>query len=92
MVVALVVVSRNIGERSANAPSTSSQPAPKKMSDTAPSAPAPENADGIVSAIDAETMADTNALNDEETGSLNQVDEDSDSVTNLGTSYDENNL
>lgn len=92
MVVALVVVSRNIGERSASTVATPSQSTPKKMSDTAPVAPAPENADGIVSAIDAQTSVDTSALNDEEAGSLNQVDEDSSSVTNLGTSYDENNL
>jgi hypothetical protein len=55
-------------------------------------APVPDTVDGVVSSIESETAIDTEALSEEETGTLSEVDADSESVNNLGTSYDENNL
>jgi len=54
--------------------------------------PVPDTIDGIATSIEAESALDLSALDDEEAGSLQEVDQDSDSVNNLGTSYDENNL
>lgn len=54
--------------------------------------PVPDTIDGIAAGIESETALDLSALDDEEAGSLNEITADSDSVTNLGTSYDENNL
>lgn len=55
-------------------------------------APIPETLDGIADSIIEESSVDFSALDEEETSSLSDVDEDSESVNNLGTSYDENNL
>ena len=54
--------------------------------------PIPETLDDITESIVAESSVDFSALDEEETSSLSDVDEDSESVNNLGTSYDENNL
>ncbi len=74
----------------------SSMPSEKKgvMSDKGQVAkePVPETLDDITESIVAESSVDFSALDEEETSSLSDVDEDSESVNNLGTSYDENNL
>lgn len=54
--------------------------------------PIPDTIDGIADSIVEESSVDFSALDEEEASSLNDVDEDSESVNNLGTSYDENNL
>lgn len=56
------------------------------------SASVPDTVDGITASIESETALDLSALDDEETAAMSNVNQDSDSVTNLGTSYDENNL
>ena len=56
------------------------------------SVPVPDTIDGIAGSIISETSVDAMALDDEEKAALDDVTEDSNSVTNLGTSYDENNL
>ncbi len=55
-------------------------------------APIPDTIDGITESIVEESSVDFSALDEEEASSLSDVDEDSESVNNLGTSYDENNL
>ncbi len=52
----------------------------------------PDTIDGITESIVEESSVDFSALDEEETSSLGDVEEDSESVNNLGTSYDENNL
>lgn len=52
----------------------------------------PETIDGIAGGIEEETNTDLSALDDEVNGEISDIQADSDSVTNLGTSYDENNL
>lgn len=54
--------------------------------------PVPETIDDIATSIETESSLDLSALDDEESGALTEVSQDSDSVNNLGTSYDENNL
>lgn len=54
--------------------------------------PVPDTIDGVTADIEAESALDLSALDEEETASLEGVDEDSDSINNLGTSYDENSL
>ena len=54
--------------------------------------PVPDTIDGITSSIEAESAADLSVMDAEEGSSLDAVNQDSDSVNNLGTSYDENNL
>lgn len=54
--------------------------------------PVPETIDDIALSIESESAFDLSALDDEETGALDEVNQDSESVNNLGTSYDENNL
>lgn len=54
--------------------------------------PVPETIDGIAGSIVSESSVDFSALDDEEAAALDDVNQDSDSVNNLGTSYDENNL
>lgn len=55
-------------------------------------APAPDTIDGVAGSIESQSSTDTSALDEEESGSLDQINQDSDSVNNFGTSYDENNL
>lgn len=55
-------------------------------------APVPDTIDGVTADIESESALDLSALDDEEAGSMSEIDADSDSVNNLGTSYDENNL
>ena len=52
----------------------------------------PDTVDGIVESIEAEATFDQSALDAEASGSLEEIDADSESVNNFGTSYDENNL
>lgn len=65
-----------------------------KASDTAreKKAALPETIDDISASIQAETAADLSALDDEADGEISDIQADSDSVTNLETSYDENSL
>lgn len=52
----------------------------------------PETIDDIAKSIDEEALSDLSALDDEVNGEMSEVEADSASVTNLGTSYDENSL
>lgn len=52
----------------------------------------PETIDDIAESIDEEALSDLSALDDEVNGEMSEVEADSASVTNLGTSYDENSL
>lgn len=61
----------------------------KKMGTTDP---IPESIDDIAGSIQSESALDLTALDEEEAGSLDEITKDSDSVTNLGTSYDEKSL
>ncbi len=91
------VVKRAPGQMTANTISTQ---APEKKETTTkgilPDAnaplPVPESVDGIVGSIQSESALDLTALDEEESGSLDEITKDSDSVTNLGTSYDEKSL
>ncbi len=56
------------------------------------SAPVPESVDDISASIVSESHADATALDEEEMGALEEFDQDSESVNNLGTSYDENSF
>lgn len=77
----------------AKGPAMTSQ---KKMNagskDKATVAPVPDTIDGVTADIEAESALDLSALDEEEAASLEEADEDSDSINNLGTSYDENSL
>jgi ABC-type metal ion transport system substrate-binding protein len=52
----------------------------------------PSNVDDISTAIIDESLADTAALDAEEQGELSEIENDSESVNNLSTSYDENSF
>ncbi len=52
----------------------------------------PETIDDIAVSIESEAAFDQAALDAEAAGSMQEIDQDSDSINNLGTSYDENNL
>ncbi len=52
----------------------------------------PKTIDDISKNIQDETNLDLSALDDEATGEISDIQSDSDSVNNLGTSYDENSL
>jgi hypothetical protein len=52
----------------------------------------PATIDDISQSIQNETAMDLSALDAEEKGEVSEIQADSDSITNLGTSYDENNL
>lgn len=52
----------------------------------------PETINSISADIEGETALDTSAMEREESGESSQIEADSQSVNNLGTSYDENNL
>lgn len=72
---------------------TKSVPSPQtETQKVIPPAPLPDSVDGISSSIQAESDLDLSALDEEESGVLDEVNKDSDSVTNLGTSYDEQSL
>ncbi len=55
-------------------------------------APEPATIDDISQSIQDETNLDLSALDDEANGEISGIEADSDSVNNLGTSYDENSL
>lgn len=52
----------------------------------------PSSIEEITASIESETAADMTALDEEESGAAAEIEEDSASVNNLGTSYDENSL
>lgn len=54
--------------------------------------PVPESIDGIAESIVSQSDDDAAAFDEEETGALEELETDSDSVNNLGTSYDANSL
>ncbi|MFZ2299863.1 MAG: hypothetical protein WAW00_01860 [Candidatus Moraniibacteriota bacterium] len=62
------------------------------VSDQEKKAAIPVTIDDISATIQAETDADLSALDDEADGEISDIEADSDSVNNLGTSYDENSL
>lgn len=72
-------------------PDTLNQP-PKTILQPAEKAPVPETIDDISRSIQDETNLDLSALDDEANGEISDIEADSDSVNNLGTSYDENSL
>lgn len=54
--------------------------------------PVPEKLNDITAAITAESIDDLSALDQETAGAIGEIDADTDSVNNLGTSYDENSF
>jgi len=54
--------------------------------------PVPDTIDGIAADIESETTLDMLALDEEVAGETSIFNEDSASINNLGTSYDESNL
>lgn len=52
----------------------------------------PETIDDISASIQEEISADLSALDDEANGEVLEIEADSESINNLGTSYDENSL
>jgi len=76
-------------------PTVSNTPSSQKQAvttDNKAAPPVPDTIDSIASSIESESAIDLSALDAEEAGSLDEINQDSDSVNNLGTSYDENNL
>lgn len=63
-----------------------------QVSERQQKAPVPETIDAISESIQDETAADLSALDEEEEGEVEDIETDSDSINNLGTSYDENSL
>ena len=63
-----------------------------QVSERAPKAPEPETIDDVVLSIQGEASADLSALDEEENGEMTDIRTDSDSVTNLSTSYDEKSM
>lgn len=101
-VLAVVLASAIIYQQFAgtNAPTRTTQsgapaakPSAKTAERTLPKETAvPSSIDGISQSIADETSADESALNDEEKGEAAQIEADSQSVTNLSASYDENSF
>lgn len=87
IVVCVFVYRQYTGDTAMNTGSTQ-----KKMMTEKKVAPVPDTIDGVVGSIESESTIDTAALDEEEAGSLSEVEADSESVNNLGTSYDENSL
>lgn len=75
-----------------NTNTTSQKKLSGENSDKVMATPVPDTIDGVTGSIESESSLDVSALDEEESESLNAVNEDSESVNNLGTSYDENNL
>lgn len=90
VVVALISVPfmQNQGTK-VNQPSST---IPKTMQRPSVAAPVPAKLDDITSAITAESTDDLSALDQETVGAIGEIDADTDSVNNLGTSYDENSF
>ncbi len=88
IVVGAFVYQQYTGDAGMNSGNT-----PKKMTEkkVAP-APVPDTVDGVVGSIEAESSLDMTALDEEEMSAMQELDADSESVNNLGTSYDENSL
>lgn len=92
---AFVFVSHQLGEKEAMQEMRVSQDTPKMAAPVEREqvmVPVPDTIDGIASSIQAESSAELSAMDEEEQGSLEELNQDSDSVNNLGTSYDENSL
>ncbi len=68
------------------------QPVSEGMPQPAPMVPLPDTIDGITADIESETTLDLSAMDEESAGEESVLNEDSQSVNNLGTSYDENNF
>ncbi len=68
----------------------------KNMTDASASqttnTPVPENVDDITASIVSESRVDATAMDDEETGMLEEMNAESDSVNNLDTSYDKDSF
>lgn len=62
------------------------------VSERAEQALVPETIDDISESIQEEASLDLSALDAEEAGEVEDIETDSDSINNLGTSYDESNL
>lgn len=54
--------------------------------------PEPETIDDISRSIQEESLLDLSALDEEEAGEIEDITKDSESINNLGTSYDENSF
>ncbi len=68
-------------------------PDPDRSQSTAASVvTVPDTIGEVAGKIEDDALTDSTALDNEEESSLDQVNQGSDSVNNLGTSYDENNL
>ena len=75
------------------APVPSGQEQPKTTtSEQMKKAAEPKTIDDISQSIQDETNLDLSALDDEADGEISDIQSDSDSVNNVGTSYDENSL
>lgn len=72
--------------------STSGTTRSSEMASGGNASPVPETFDEMAGSITAQAGVDTSALDEEEANELSEIEADSESVTNLGTSYDENNL
>lgn len=80
------------GEWASSETSTQMESPVQKKMPVSTVTPVPETVDDITDSIVSESSMDLSALDDEESSSLEDVDMDSESLNNLGTSYDENNL
>ncbi len=88
VLVAVVVVSLMRNMQSVPASEGDYQPVTRK--DTM--VPVPEKLEDITTTITTESVDDFSALDEEVAGVKAEIDIDSESVTNLGTSYDENSF
>lgn len=81
--------SDTVSRQSASNPASGSM---KEQEATKQNPPVPETVDDVTQSIVSESQGDAAALDEEEAGTLDEVNADSDSVNNLGTSYDENSF
>lgn len=98
-VLAFVLVYRQftMPERGVANPVTQTAPMKKQTmpsgaSQTPVQNPEPKNIDEVAANIEAQAAADGSALDDEEAGEMSDIESDSESVNDLGNSYDENSL
>lgn len=88
VVIALIVIGGVVALSLSG--SKNSVPSYGTTNTSAPSQPLPKNVDGITDAIIDETLADQAALDREAAGEDAEIQKDSQSVNDLGNSYDEN--
>ncbi|MEK7181551.1 MAG: hypothetical protein AAB519_02925 [Patescibacteria group bacterium] len=69
---------------------TSSEVPTGHTTQNTPAAEVPSSVNSVTETIQAETEMDLSALEDESAGETAEIKADSESVNNLGTSYDEN--